>query len=132
MAQPTVLDTWSIDDGEQQGPPPAKKNKQQQGGEQGGKHDEVEEVTQWAQEQIPKNNMVKWVPTPKGLIPFVLNPETDVLRCGEVRMKLFLRDGPGKTVLCIRGCAWNCPGHKSLECQCTCHLLQSHYDSRLY
>ena len=39
--------------------------------------------------QSPQNFMVKWVLTENDLVPFVMD-----------------------TVICLKGCQWNCPGHR--------------------
>ena len=83
-------------------------------------------------EEIPVNFRVKWVKTTDcGLIPFVRNESTGIVHCGKTRMKVFSTDGIA-TVMCMKGCHWQCSGHKHDHCGCHCHVLQWHYNSRGY
>lgn len=78
---------------------------------------------------IPQNFRVKWVVTSGGLVPFVMNQDTQVIYCGLCRMQVFFTDGIA-TVICLKGCHWNCPGHSANHCGCHCHILQWHYRTR--
>ena len=78
----------------------------------------------------PSAFRVKWVQTAHGLVPFVRNEDTQIVHCGLVQMKVFSDWGGPPTVLCKKGCHWDCPGHTKNHCGCHCHLLQWHYQSR--
>jgi len=79
--------------------------------------------------QFPQNFMVKWVLTENDLVPFVMDKDSKVVYCGKVKMQVFTTDGVA-TVICLKGCHWNCPGHHVGHCRCHCHTLQWHYSTR--
>lgn len=78
---------------------------------------------------IPSNFRVKWVVSGPDLVPFVMNQDTQIIYCGRTKMKVFSTDGIA-TVICLKGCHWNCPGHEKGHCGCHCHTLQWHYRTR--
>ena len=83
----------------------------------------------FANAEIPTEFRVKWIKLSTGLVPFVMNGTTGIVHCGKSQMKVFTTDGIA-TVLCLRGCHWNCPGHQKGHCGCHCHILQWHYNTR--
>ena len=78
---------------------------------------------------FPQNFMVKWIHTENDLVPFVMDKDSKVVYCGKVKMQVFTTDGIA-TVICLKGCHWNCPGHHVGHCGCHCHTLQWHYRTR--
>ena len=78
---------------------------------------------------IPTNFRVKWIQTTAGLVPYVMDEATSIIYCGLARMQVFRTDGIA-TVLCLKGCHWNCSGHQTGHCGCHCHTLQWHYNTR--
>ena len=78
---------------------------------------------------IPTAFRVKWIQTTAGLVPFVMDEDTSIIYCGLAKMQVFRTDGIA-TVLCLKGCHWNCSGHQSRHCGCHCHTLQWHYNTR--
>ena len=80
-------------------------------------------------QEIPKEFRVKWVKTSVGLVPFVRDEATSIVHCGKCQMQVFTVDGIA-TVICLRGCHWECKGHNKNHCGCHCHILQWHYNTR--
>ena len=128
MAQPTVLDTPrdTQEDGSVAVEQPAKRLK---------RTCHLADPL-LAPEVIPKEFMAKWIATPKGILPFVKNMETDLVHCGYTRMKvLHFKSELGahdyRSVVCMSGCSTNaCQTVASPDCDCVCHILQKDYDSR--
>lgn len=77
----------------------------------------------------PSAFKVKWIATSEGRIPFCMNMDTGLIHCGRCQMTLFTVDGQS-TILCAKGCHWDCPGHGRGQCGCHCHILQWHYRTR--
>lgn len=83
-------------------------------------------------QSAPCKDMIKWVHTESGLVPFVLNNQTQVVHSGRSEMTVTRSRGHAGEIVqvtCIKGCATNC-GEPGVQCQCLCHLLQEHYLSR--
>ena len=90
---------------------------------------EPEISTIFTSAEIPTEFRVKWIKVSTGLVPFAMNEATGIVHCGKSQMKVFTIDGSA-TVLCLRGCHWNCPGHQKGHCGCHCNILQWHYNTR--
>lgn len=78
---------------------------------------------------IPSTFRVKWIVSGPDLVPFVMNQDNQIIHCGRTKMQVFSTDGIA-TVICLKGCHWNCPGHDKGHCGCHCHTLQWHYRTR--
>lgn len=70
---------------------------------------------------------IKWVNAPTGLVPFVLNAETQVVHCGRDQMEIE-RIGSCTLIKCLSGCHPECS--EGSGCQCLCHLLRAYYMGR--
>lgn len=88
----------------------------------------------YSKEEVPTVFKTKFVATPKGILPFVQNVASGVVHCGYTRMMML--DLPNeRAIICMSGCescTSQCQGrpHIGGVCECPCHILQSHYDSR--
>ena len=77
---------------------------------------------------------VKWVYTPQGVVPYVLDKETNFIHCGFVKMKMMVNSTTpgGRIIQCLSGCGPQCcvAMGRQKKCECYCHHLQHHYDTR--
>lgn len=71
---------------------------------------------------------IKWVNSPGGLVPFVLNAETDVIHSGRSQMKVERVGAATALVQCLSGCDADCS--EGSGCTCLCHLLRAYYVER--
>ena len=72
----------------------------------------------------PSKDAIKWLQSSDGkLIPFVKCADSDVVHCGDCRMRV-TKEGVVSTVRCLSSNACHDP---FCQCPCFCHLLQAYY-----
>ena len=103
----------------------------------------------YSNEEIPTKFSTKWLTTAKGLLAFVKNEDSGTIHCGWTRMRMLALPATStgtfgekittwdeRAIICMSGCESadsKCQGRPNLGgmCECHCHILQEHYDSRI-